>query len=93
MKCRGAHFNADALSRIPDFVEYCENYTNNIDVSQLPCHPCTFCTRSHNQWSRFFDVDYAGPLSIRKIKLSTDVLYYEENWGTKHSVKDLRNFL
>ena len=40
---------------------------------------------------RFFDnVDYIVPLSIRKIKLSTDILYHEENWGTKHSSEDLR---
>ena len=87
------HTNADALSRIPDSVEYCGNYTNNVDVSNLPCHPCTFCSRAHNQWSRFFDdVDYVVPLSIRKIKLSTDILYHEENWGTKHSSEDLRKF-
>ena len=87
------HVNADAFSHIPDSVECYGNYSNNIDVSQLPCHPCTFCTHSHNQWSRFFnDVDYIVPLSMRNIKLSIDVIYYEENWGTKHSVKDLRNF-
>ena len=74
------HVNADALSHIPDSMEHCESHTNNIDVFQFPCHPCTFCTRSHNQWSKFFDdVDYVVTLSIRKIKLSTDVLYYEEN--------------
>ena len=59
----------------------------------MPCHPCTFCSRAHNQWSRFLDdVDYVVPLSIRKIKLSTDIFYHEENWGTKHSSEDLRKF-
>ena len=87
------HTNADALSRIPDSIEYCGNYTNNVDVPNLPCHPCTFCSRAHNQWSRFFnDVDYVVPLSIRKIKLSTDILYHKENWGTKHSSEDLKKF-
>ena len=52
-----------------------------------------FCCRAHNQWSRFFDdVDYVVPLSIWKIKLSTDIFYHEENWGTKHSSEDLRKF-
>ena len=61
------HVNADALSRIPDSVDYCANYTNNIDVTQLPCFPGTFCARAHEQWSWFFDdVDYVVPLSIRK---------------------------
>ena len=87
------HINADTLSGIPDSVEYCENHTNDIDGFQLPCHPCNFCTRSHNQWSRFFyKFDYVVPLSIWEIKLSTNVLYYEEHWGTKHSVKDLIKF-
>ena len=49
------HVNADALSRIPDSVDYCVNYTNNIDINQLPCFPCKFCARAHEQWSRFFD--------------------------------------
>ena len=87
------HVNADALSRIPDSVDYCVNYTNNIDINQLPCFPCKFCARAHEQWSRFFDdVDYVVPLSIRKIKLSTDILYREENWGLKYSAEDLRQF-
>ena len=90
---RKLHTNADALSRIPDSIKYCGNYINNVDVSNFPCYPCTLCSRAHNQWLRFFDdVDYVVPLSIRKIKLSTDILYHEENWGTKHSLGDLRKF-
>ena len=86
------HVNADALSRIPDLVDYCANYTNNIDVNQLPCFPCKFCARAHEQWSWFFDdVDYIVPLSIRKIKLSTDILYHEENWALKYSAEDLND--
>ena len=85
--------HADALSRIPDSVDYCANYTNNIDVNQLPCFPCKFCARAHEQWSRFFDdVDYVVLLSIRKIKLSTDILYPKDNWGLKYSAEDLRKF-
>ena len=87
------HLNADALSRIPDDLEYCGNFKNNVDITQLPCHPCHFCARAHKQWSRFIeDVDYVVPLSIRKIKLSTDVLFRTQDWGRKYSFEDLRNF-
>ena len=79
------HMNADALSRIPDDIELCRNYNSNvIDIAQVPCYPCHFCERAHSQWSRFTaNVDCVVPLSIRKIKLSTDVMYYEQNWGIK----------
>ena len=47
------HGNADGLSRIPDDAPYCEYYESGTDLKLLPCGGCKFCTRAHNQWSRF----------------------------------------
>lgn len=65
------HVNADSLSRIPDTLDPCPNYTGNVKLEDLPCYskvnPCKFCTRAEKQWSKWLDnVDYVVPLSIRK---------------------------
>ena len=87
------HMNADILSRISDDIELCRNYNSNvIDITQLPCYPCRFCECAHSQWSQFTkDVDYVVLLSSRKIKLSIDIKYYEQNWGVKYTSPELRN--
>lgn len=87
------HINADALSRMPDKLSYCENFSNSVNIINLPCYPCKFCERAHKQWSRFIeDVDYVVPLSIRRIKLSTTALYTADNWGSKYSPVQFRSF-
>ena len=71
------HANADALSRIPDELEYCPNYQSGMALSKLPCYsaenPCKFCTRAEEKWSHFDeDVDYVVPLSVRKVTVTPD---------------------
>ena len=68
------HINADALSRIPDPLEYCPNYRAGTMLSRLPCYsqlnPCKFCMRAEATWTHFEDdVDYVVPLTVRKIEL------------------------
>ena len=72
------HANADALSRIPDELEYCPNYQSGVALSKLPCYsaenPCKFCTRAEEKWSHFDeDVDYVVPLSVRNVTVTPDI--------------------
>ena len=62
------HGNADGLSCIPDRTEFCDCYQAGVDVESLPCHPCSFCSRAHEQWSRFeIDVDDVVPLAVKSV--------------------------
>ena len=67
------HGNADGLSRIPDETSFCNCYQAGVDLADLPCQGCKFCTRAHQQWSRFeSDVDDVVPLAIRTASVSPD---------------------
>ena len=60
------HVDADSLSRIPDKVKFCPNYTADMDLTRLPCKGCSYCTRAHKNWSKFLkDVDEAVTLTKR----------------------------
>ena len=37
------------------------------------------------------EVDYIVPLSVRRIKLSTDALYMAQNWGIEYSPVELQS--
>ena len=68
------HGNADGLSRIPDETSFCNCYQAGVDLADLPCQGCKFCTRAHQQWSRFeSDVDDVVPLAVRTASVSPDV--------------------
>ena len=61
------HANADALSRIPNELEYYPNYQawffSNYHVIAWE-NPCKFFTRAEEKWSHFNeDVDYVVPIS------------------------------
>jgi hypothetical protein len=63
------HLNADGLSRIPDIMVECDCYQAGSKLEDLPCGGCTFCSRAHNQWSRFHeDVDDVIPLAVRQVE-------------------------
>ena len=65
------HTNADALSRIPETLPYCNCYEAGKKLEQLPCGGCNYCSRLHQQWQRFNeDVDYVVPLAVRHIQVS-----------------------
>ena len=69
------HINADALSPIPDPLEYCPNYRAGTMLSRLPCYsqlnPCKFCKRVEATWTRFEDdVNYVVLLTVRKIEVN-----------------------
>ena len=91
------HQNADALSRIPDTLEYCPNYQCGIPLSKLPCFrdgkPCLFCERAHNKWEHFEqDVDYVVPLAVRAIQASDNKVPNDIDpnlWLPSYSVKEL----
>ena len=73
------HGNADGLSRIPDETSFCNCYQAGVDLADLPCQGCKFCTRAHQQWSRFeSDVDDVVPLAVRTVSVSSDEL--EVRW-------------
>ena len=40
------HGNADGLSRTTDTLTVCSEYQSSIELDQLPCGGCTFCTRA-----------------------------------------------
>lgn len=46
------HGNADALSRSPG-EKPCQQMMVMIDPAQLSCGGCSYCTRSHTDWSKF----------------------------------------
>ena len=61
------HVNADTLSRIPDDLEFCPNYTGK-GLSELPCGGCRYCTRAHQTWARFDEeVDDVVPLAVKRV--------------------------
>ena len=67
------HGNVDGLSRIPDKTGFCNCYQTGVDLAYLPCQGCKFCTRAHQQWSRFeSDVDDVIPLAVRTVSVSPD---------------------
>ena len=58
------HGNADALSRIPDEMEFCPFYRFGFEISTLPCGGCSYCQRAQKNWGEFVEsVDEAVPLS------------------------------
>jgi hypothetical protein len=72
------HANADALSRIPDELEYCDCYKAGADVTKLPCGGCSYCTRAQNQWRDFeTDVDDVTNLSFPAVRLCSQ----PSNWA------------
>ena len=81
------HSNADGLSRITDEISPCDCYRAGASLTSLPCGGCRYCTRAHQQWSRFEeDVDDVVPLSLRSISGGPDNIY----WGPAYSSKQLR---
>ena len=90
------HVNADALSRIPDTLDYCVNYKAGVPLSSLPCfsaeNPCKFCTRAEEKWSHFErDVDYVVPLSVKQLQVGPELSQGFSNfWVPRYSVGDLR---
>ena len=62
------HGNADGLSRIPDRIPYCPNYSHSAKLEDLPCRGCAFCSRAQKQWARFEDdIEDVLPLSVRQV--------------------------
>lgn len=50
------HVNADALPRIPDDLNLCNDYKPGVELNQLPCGGCHFCKRAKQQWMFFFNL-------------------------------------
>ncbi|CAC5356179.1 unnamed protein product [Mytilus coruscus] len=81
------HINADGLSRIPDDIEACRNYRPDVNLEELPCGGCKFCTRARQQWQTFEEeVDFVVPLTIRRL---VDDDSYNTNWTPSYSPVEL----
>ncbi|CAG2187715.1 unnamed protein product [Mytilus edulis] len=81
------HINADGLSRIPDDIEACRNYRPDVNLEELPCGGCKFCTRARQQWQTFEEeVDFVVPLTIRRL---VDDGSYNTNWTPSYSPVEL----
>ena len=64
------HINADARSRIPESLPFCNCYVAGCRPEDLPCakDDCKFCPRVHEQWARFeAEVEDVIPLAVRQI--------------------------
>jgi len=58
------HVNADVLSRIPDEMAFCPFYDKEIELKDLPCKGCKYCSRAQRNWASFEEnVDDVVPLS------------------------------
>ena len=67
------HQNADSLSRLPSSLSECDNYREDVQLSELPCFPCDYCERMHLAWERYREeIDYVVPLSVRQISPADD---------------------
>jgi len=86
------HLNADGLSRIPDDLNTCNDYKPGVDLKNLPCGGCDFCTRARQQWETFEeDVDFVIPLTIRKLTPENNVDFRGHSWATPYSSQDLHD--
>ena len=86
------HTNADALSRIPDHLDFCDCYIAGKDLASLPCGGCSYCSRAHTQWVRFEDeVDNVVPLAVRKVVKVTEPFGMGSNWLTGKTFQELRD--
>ena len=66
------HGNADGLSRILE-EGFCNCYQAGVNLADLPCAGCKYCTRVHKSWKHFeSDVDDVVPLAIRTVHLADD---------------------
>ena len=46
------------MTRVPDPIELCPGCRVDVQLKDLPCGGCTYCTRAHEQWGQFMeDVD------------------------------------
>jgi transposase InsO family protein len=61
------HGNADALSRYPCPPDDCPEYDGVTALEDLPCGGCKACTRKHEQWSPFQQVDDVVPLTAKRV--------------------------
>lgn len=65
------HVNADSMSRIPDNLTECANASSNLRPEDLPCYPCRYCQRAHDQWSEFkHNVDDIVPIDTGDFRVA-----------------------
>ena len=72
------HGNADSLSRKPE-IDFCGQYKAGIDLEDLPCGGCKYCTKAHSQWRGFEEqVDDVVPLArVTWVNLETGTGKFE----------------
>ena len=79
------HDDADALSRLPDPLYYCDCYRGGAEVDSLPCGGCPYCTRAQAQWGRFEenvdDVVSLAAVSPETLRVSVYTDYGDSNWA------------
>lgn len=58
------HVNADCMSRRPHSEIECPNYLLGVELKDLPCKGCPYCTKAHENWQDFAEeVDDVVPLA------------------------------
>ena len=81
------HGNADGLSRIPMKHRLCRDYKPGVELEQLPCGGCKFCTRIQEKWGAFEEeVDDVVPLAIRAVEVGGG----EKGWVEGFTCEDLK---
>ncbi|CAG2209806.1 unnamed protein product [Mytilus edulis] len=76
----------DGSLRISDTLPACSEYQPIIELNQLPCGGCDFCTRARNQWKVFEEeVDYAQTIAVRRISPEDGGC----NWIEGHTSKEI----
>ena len=67
-----------------------------LEPETLPCGGCSYCTRAHNQWSRFEeDVDIVVPLAVKTVAESSSNNIWLEGYSKKqlHQAQHSDGFL
>ena len=73
------------LMECPEFLmmfSFAIVYKAGSEPETLPCGGCKYCTRAHNQWSRFEeDVDYVVPLAVKTVTESSSNSVWLEGYS------------
>jgi hypothetical protein len=87
------HTNDDGLLRIADTLPACLEYLPTIQLDQLPCRGCKFCTRVRQQWGVFEEeIDDVQPISIRRGLVDTETCNYVDSLSSKEILEEQMHY-
>ena len=82
------HTNADALSRRDCDPQQCDCYDRGLILQDLPCGGCNYCTKKHELWSDFFEVDDVVPLTTKQIRSNYSDIMLPASSGKDYTNSD-----